>query len=167
MTTGTDNRNIKQIVKSILQNNNIDDLKLEVDLVSAWNRYVNEREEGLTPAQTRAKITEEFGVLGFVGMSDKARERSRMAQVIMDTLRLNVDEDRPEWIAVIDFCLKAEKEGQTIQEYEKWRREDLYNSPKAHQIAMKPKIIKDTWMQAFPPKVDSEVKNEGGSGYYA
>jgi hypothetical protein len=46
MTTGTDNRNIKQIVKSILQNNQVDNLKLEVDLVSAWNRYVNEREDG-------------------------------------------------------------------------------------------------------------------------
>lgn len=149
MTTGTDNRNIKQIVKSILQNNNIDDLKLEVDLVSAWNRYVNEREEGLTPAQTRAKITEEFGVLGFVGMSDKARERSRMAQVIMDNMRLNVEEDRPEWIAVIDFCLEAEKNGQTVQKYEEWRKTDLFNSPKTHQIAMKPKLIKSTWPQAF------------------
>lgn len=149
MTTGTDNRNIKQIVKSILQSNGVDNLKLEVDLVSAWHRYVNEREEGLTPAEARAKITQEFGVLGFVGMSDKARDRARMAQVIMDNMRLNVEEDRPEWIAVIDFCLRAEKEGQTVQKYEEWRRSDLYNSPKTHQIAMKPGLIKSTWPQAF------------------
>lgn len=149
MTTGTDYRNIKQIVKSILQKNSVDDLKLEIELVSTWHRYVNEREEGLTPAQTRAKIVEEFGVLGFVGLSKKARERSRMAQVLMDTLRLNVEEDRPEWIAVIDFCLEAEKKGETVQKYEEWRKKDLFNSPKAHQIVMKPRLIKSTWPQAF------------------
>lgn len=149
MTTGTDNRNIKIIVKSILQSNGVDNLKLEIDLISAWHRYVNEREEGLSPAETRAKIVDEFGPLGFVGMSDKARERSRMAQIIMDTLRLNVEEDRPEWIAIIDFCLAAEQKGQTVQRYEEWRRTDPFNSPKTHQIAMNPRLIKSTWPQAF------------------
>jgi hypothetical protein len=167
MTTGTDNRNIKQIVKSILQSNQIDNLKLEVDLVSAWHRYVNERQEGLTPAETRAKITSEFGLLGFVGMSDLARERSRMAQIIMDTMRLNVEEDRPEWTAIIDFCLDMDKKGQTVKKYQEWRDSDLFNSPKTHQIAMKPKLIKTTWPQAFPPEVEAKVENEGGSGYYA
>jgi hypothetical protein len=157
MTTGTDNRNIKQIVKSILQNNQIDNLKLEVDLVSAWHRYVNERQEGLTPAEARAKITSEFGVLGFIGMSDLARERSRMAQVIMDTLRLDVDEGNPDWVAVIDFCLLEEKKGQTIKKYQEWREKDLFNSPKSHQIAMKPRLIKSTWLQAF----DIQKKTSG------
>jgi hypothetical protein len=149
MTTGTDNRNIKQIVKSILQNNQVDNLKLEVDLVSAWNRYVNEREDGKTPAQVRENITREFGDLGFLGISELALKRSRMAQTLMEHLRLNVEEDRPEWIAVIDFCLEAEKRGETVQKYQEWRQKDLFNSPKSHQIVMNPRLIKATWPQAF------------------
>lgn len=160
MTTGTDNRNIKQIVKSILQNNDIDNFKLEVDLVSAWNRYVNGRDDGMTPAQSRERMAEEFGVLGFVGVSDLARERARMQQIIMDTLHIDVEESRPDWVRVIDFCLRMEKEGKTVKQYQEWRDKDPFNSPKSHQIVMKPELIKATWPQAFIEEQNHNRRSE-------
>lgn len=147
MTIGTDSRNVKIIIQSILQRNGVDNLQLEADLFGAWMRYMNEREEGNTPAETREKITNEYGSLGFVGISDTMRERTRMAQLLQDTLRLNVDGEK--WDAVISYCLKAEKKGETVQKYQAWRERDLYNSPKAHKIAENPRLIIATWPQAF------------------
>lgn len=148
MTIGTDSRNITKIVREILTLNQVDSLKLEMDLVGAWTRYVNARDTGLTPAEARTRITSD-DVLGFIGVSDAVRERARMRQVIEETLKLNINEDKPEWVTVIEFCLKMEKQGQTIKKYQEWREKDVFNSPKAHQIAQKPTLLKDTWPQAF------------------
>jgi len=159
MTKGTDNRNIKKIVQSILQRYNVDNLQMEVDLVVAWTRYMNEREEGLTPAQTRERIATEFGVLGFIGISDVALERGRMTQIIMDTIGVDVNEDSTNWQAVITHCLAKEKEGQSIKTYREWMDRDPYNSPKKHQIAQNPMLIKQTWRSAFETKTD-ETRSE-------
>ena len=60
MTISTDTKNVKKIVRAILERNGIyalgiDDLKLEVELFSEWVRYVNARDEGLTPAESRRR----------------------------------------------------------------------------------------------------------------
>lgn len=162
MTQSTDSRNISKLVKDILASNQIDNLKLEVDIVSAWKRYVAMRDDGKSPAETREKIVEEMGLLGFIGVSDLVRERIRMQQIIMDTMSLNVEESNSDWEAVIDFCLKMEKQGQTVKQYQQWRTTDVFNSPKSHQIALKPRLIKDTWPQAFQTvqKETPEVKKD-------
>lgn len=159
MTKGTDNRNIKMIVRGILQSNGIDNLKLEIDLVSAWQRYVNEREDGMSPAETRAKIAEEYGALGFMGVSDKALERARMMQLIMDTIGLDVDENNSDWAAVISHCLEAEKRNETVSAYRDWMNRDPYNSPKKHQIAQSPILIKKTWRSAFETAVEQDRRH--------
>ena len=144
MTKSTDNKNIKKIVQGILYKYSIDNLQMEIDLCSAWQRYVNEREEGLTPAEVREKIAGEYNF----GMSKEVLEYSRMKRDVENTLRLNVD-DTPDWEALIKFLLKMEQQGQTIIQYQEWRVRDVYNSPKAHQIAQNPLIVNKTWPQAF------------------
>jgi hypothetical protein len=153
MTKSTDTKNITAIVKGILKRNGIDNLKAEIDLISAWMRYLFEREEGSTPAETRAKIAE---ALGFFG--DTHTDRARMLQLIMDTLGVEVDESQPEWKTVISFCLDAEKKNQTISDYRAWMNSDPFNSPKKHQIANSPLIIKKTWASAFEKHKTDETK---------
>lgn len=162
MSNSTDTKNIKQIVRGLMIKHKLVDtdgnplLIIEIDFVSAWTRYVNERDEGLTPAESRKKITDEYGVLGFVGVSNKVANKMRMAQLIMDTLKLNIDDGRAEWDRVINFCIERESAGQTIKQYQEWREKDVFNSPKAHQISQRPIIIKDTWPQAFQTQQTKE-----------
>lgn len=164
MTKGTDSRNITTVVREILGSNQVDNLKLEMDLVGAFTRYVNARDAGSTPAEARSLVV--GGALGFIGISDTVRERARMKQIIEDTLRLNVNEDKPDWVTVIDFCLKMEAQGQTVKQYQNWREQDVFNSPKAHQIDQKPLVIKGTWPQAFP-RQQVPMTTGSSSGFYA
>lgn len=164
MTIGTDSRNLPILVKAIMQNNQVDNFKLELDLVGAFTRYVNAREEGKSPAEIRTRILEEFGALGFFGISDTVRERAKMKQTIEDTLRLNINDDSPAWEEVLDFCIKAEKKGETVKAYQSWREKDVFNSPKAHQISQSPKMIIGTWPQAFSKTTPSGRKFERLNG---
>lgn len=158
MTKSTDTKNITQIVKGILKRNYVaDSLQLEIDLVSAWKRYLFEREEGLSPAETREKITKEIGFFGVEHI-----ERARMMQLLMDTLGVDVDEGTPEWIAVINHCIEAEKNNQTVRDYRAWMNADPYNSPKKHQIAQNPLLIKQTWRSAFEEKEKNQTNEIPG-----
>lgn len=78
------------------------------------------------------------------------RYRAAMVQRIEDSLKLNTD-DTPEWERVIDFCLKQDQKGETIETYAYWCKTETgkYNAPKAHQIVLKPSVIIGTWRQAF------------------
>lgn len=156
MTKSTDTKNIKKIIQGILKRNNTDNLQLEVDLVSAWMRYMFEREEGVTPGETKDKIAAELGFFG-TAHTDKAR----MMQLLMDTLGVEVDESKKEWITVINFCIEAEKKNQTVSAYRAWMNSDPYNSPKKHQIAQNPLLIKQTWLSAFEqPRKTDETRPE-------
>jgi len=155
MTKGTDSRNIKMIIQGIMNKHNIDNLSLEMDLFSAWMRYVNERDEGETPAEARSKIAKEYGILGFVGMSDAVREKARMLEILEGALHLTIDAE--EWNDVILFCIRKEAEGQTVVRYQEWRDKDVFNSPKSHQIAQDPKLVIKTWPQAFANKPEAKV----------
>lgn len=156
MTLSSDTKNIKKIVQGIMKNNGIDNLKAEIDLVSAFMRYMFEREEGKTPGESKDKIASEFGFFG-TAHTDKAR----MMQLLMDTIGVEVDENKPEWITVINFCLEAEKKNQTVSAYRAWMNSDPYNSPKKHQIAQNPLLIKQTWLSAFEQvKKTDEVLGE-------
>ena len=86
MTKSTDTKNIKKIVRSILASNGIDNLKLEVDLVCVWQRYVAEREEGLSPAEVRLKIADEYSD---IGVSDAGQSRNIVKQEFMDVMKID------------------------------------------------------------------------------
>lgn len=160
MTKSTDTKNIKQIVRVLLVRHGVVDangepvLQAEIDFVSAFLRYMFEREQGETPAQARERIMKDFGELGFIGASQEAQERARMTQVLMDVLGLDVDEGNADWAAVISFCLEKERAGETVKQFREWMNGDPFNSPKKHQIAQSPLIIKKTWRSAFEKKTD-------------
>jgi len=145
MTQSTDKKNIEKIVKGILFNNGIDNLKAEIDLIEVWWRYVTEREEGLSPAEARLKIAQEFNG---TGQSEKGQERNITRQEFMDVMKINVG-DSTDWNSLLDFLIKAKAKGETIQQFADWCKADPYNSPKIHQIAQKPLLVKQVWAAAF------------------
>ena len=152
MTISTDTKNIRKIVRVILERNGIyalgiDDLRLEVELFSAWVRYVNARDEGLTPAESRQKIADEFTE---TGQSAAGQNRNIVRQEFMDVMGLDFgSEDNTDWSDLLTFLVKAAAQGQTIKAYAEWCTADPYNSPKKHQIAQKPLLVKQTWPSAF------------------
>ena len=146
MTTGTDSRNIKIIIQSLLQKQSIDNLQLEADLFGAWMRYINEREVGLTPAEVRAKITAEYNG---VGISQSMITRNKLKERMETALGMNIDEGVRNWEVVINHCLKKDEDGETIEKFCAWCIADKFNSPKKHQIAQNPLLIKTMWRSAF------------------
>jgi hypothetical protein len=150
MTPSTDHKNIEKIVRAILQRNGIDfssSLQLEVELVGEFHRYVTAREEGLTPAEARLRIANEFNELG---QSAHGQERNITRQEFMDVMQMEFgSEDHTDWNTLLDFLVKAKAKGQTIQKFAEWCSLDPYNSPKAHQIAEKPLLVKQVWNRAF------------------
>ena len=150
MTESTDKKNITIMVRSILSQNGIDNLKVEVDIIQAWHLYVCARDEKLTPAQARAKVAESFNW----GNNPVTTAMARMTQLIMDTLGVDVNENNADWQAVIRHCIEAEKRGETVQNFREWMNADPYNSPKKHQIAQSPIIIKKVWRSTFEKKTD-------------
>ena len=147
MTLSTDKKNISQIVRGILQANNTDNLKLEIDIISAWHKYVTVREGGLTPAESRLQIAKEYDPLGF---SAKGQERNKLRQEFMDVMKIDFGgEDSADWSALLDHLVKAKAKGETIQAFAEWCKRDPFNSPKIHQIAQKPLLVKQVWAAAF------------------
>lgn len=152
MTTGTDTRNIKIIVRSLLEKYGVVDeqkqplLQAEIDFTGAWVRYMNERKEGLTPAQVREGITAEYNV---VGISEAAIVKNKLKDRMETALGLSINADLKSWEVVINHCLKKETSGETIEKFCQWCRDDIYNSPKKHQIAQNPLLIKIMWQSAF------------------
>ena len=162
MTLATDKREITKLVQIVLSENGVDNLKCELDLVQAFHNYALARNDGETPANARKKIVIS-GALGWIGISDEVREKARMKQLIEDTLRLNIDEE--EWNDIIIFCLARETNGETIKQYQAWRENDKYNSPKDTQLILKPELIKATWRLAFN-KNDAQPKHSEGKAFY-
>jgi hypothetical protein len=154
MTSGTDSRNVKKIIQSILRDNGIDNLKCEADLFGAWMRYMNERSEGLTPAQVREKITNEYN---HVGISEEMVARSQLKARMETALGMSIDEGVKNWETVITFCKKKDGEGETIEKFCAWCVEDKFNSPKKHQIAQNPLLIKIMWQSAFVKQEEKQL----------
>ncbi len=156
MTLSTDNKNITKIVRGILQGNGIDNLKVEIDIISAWHRYMTIREDGLTPAESRLQIASEYDELGF---SKRGQERNIVRQEFEDVMKIDFGgEDSADWSELLTFLVKAREKGETIYTFAKWCKDDPFNSPKIHQIAQKPLMVKQTWRNAFSVE---QTKNKG------
>ena len=165
MTISTDTKNITKIVRSILQRNEIDNLQLEIELVNAWNIYVNGREEGYTPAQVRERIAGEYNELGY---SANGQVKNIMRQRFMDCMGVDFgSEDNTEWNTLLDFLVKADLKGEKIEAFALWCKNDPYNSPKKHQIAQTPLLVKQTWRGAFVKVESTNTEREQGRGFYA
>ncbi len=164
MTIGTDSRNVKKIIQSLMQKYQVDNLALEIDLFNVWMRYMNEREDGLTPAEAREKIAKEFDPLGF---SQAGQERNQVKQEFMDVMRLDFgSEDNTDWNTLLNFLVERKAAGEHITQYLEWCRRDPYNSPKLHQIAQKPLLVKQTWRGAFSSNPEQNSNRKEGEGFY-
>lgn len=160
MTIGTDSRNVKKIIQSLFAKYHVDAFQLEIDLFNVWMRYMNEREDGLTPAEAREKIAAEYDPLGH---SAKGQERNQVKQEFMDIMRLDFgSEDNQDWNTLLNFLVERKQDGEHISRYAEWCKSDPYNSPKLHQIAQKPLLVKQTWRGAFhEEKTSSSLEDMG------
>jgi len=153
MTNSTDTKNIKKIVRALLVKYKVVDehneplLQAEIDFTSAWHRYVTEREDGLTPAEARLKIADEFDD---IFISAKGQERNITRQEFMDVMKIDFgSEDNANWNTLLSHLVEAKAKGETIQKFAEWCKADPFNSPKVHQIAQNPLLVKQVWRSAF------------------
>jgi len=143
MTPTTNKRQLRLTISAVLEKYKIENLALEGVLTDAITKYVDETKAGKDPVKVRLSILD--GILHFAG---KYHEYELMTERVEKALRLHPD-GSDNWNAVIDHCNARLKDGQTIEQYAAWLEADKFNSPKAHQIAIKPGIIITTWPQAF------------------
>lgn len=149
MTIGTDSRNITKIIRALLKKYDVDNLELEASLVGSMIRYVNERDAGETPAQARERVAGDFLEVSFLSAEALAIQKAK--QTFEDVMKLNSG-NSPQWDELFSFLARMEAQGQTIAQYSAWCQSDPFNSPKAHQIAQKPLLVKSTWRMAFEKK---------------
>jgi hypothetical protein len=151
MTKSTDSKNITKIVQVILSSNGIDNLKLEIDLVTAWKRYLFEREEGETPAGARERVVQDYvgAVLAVAraGM-DRVQYQKRIETVL--GLSPNWDDLKQDWNSFDTWLMSKEKEGQTIEAFMKWYNSDEFRAK--GRIYLNPPKIKLIWNNAFEHK---------------
>jgi len=158
MTKTTDKRQITSMVKQILASNSIDNLKLEIDLISAFEFYVVGRRAGRNIAELRQEIVEsvERGTRA-------ANERDAMEERIRRALGVNPATTPALWDAVIPFLIKADKKNETIERFARECEADPYGMPKTHQIANKPTLIMAVWPKVFREAVEpARADSDGG-----
>ena len=135
---------IRKAISAVLVEFNIDDLALEGSLATAVYGFFQRLESGEDENLVEADMLGEFE-----RKHADIKYRAELINRIEKALKLNVNESR--WEETINFIARMEKKHQqTIEKYQEWREEDVYNSPKSHQIANKPSLINATWPQAFP-----------------
>jgi len=144
MTQSTDTKNITKLIGSILSENGIDDLKLEMDLTQAFKSYWYEREQGKTPAQARDKVME------ILKLNEIGSERDAMRRRVEGTLGRHPawDDLKYDWNDFDKWLIDKEKEtGQTIEGFMKWHNSDEFRA--GGVIYLTANKIKDWWEQAF------------------
>lgn len=158
MTKSTDTKNITKIVKAILQSNGIDNdtsLKLEIDLIEAWKRYLFEREEGESPAVARERVTEDYvsKVIEHAQAGASMVEyRNRIERAM--GLNPNWDDTKQDWSGFDLWLKKKEGQGQTIESFMAWWKSDEFRAKGS--IWLNPQKVKLMWGQAFVHKTDEQ-----------
>ena len=151
MTLTTDSRQLRLLIDSVLSKHQIDNLELSMLLVQACQEFFAETKQGHDPVEVRQKIAEAIGV-GEANVSRQETMRTRIEKALVLTLLPNAE-------SLIDFCLKKDAKGETIERYAAWCKADPYNSPKAHQVINNPLLVIGTWPQAFTvPEDTSEYR---------
>lgn len=167
MTKSTDTKNIKIIVSKILSSNGIDNLKLEIDLVEAFKRYVFERDDGESPAEARARVTAEFDKIGeILRINGLGAERVAMQKRVEAALgrNLNWTDLKQDWDGFDLWLIEQEKRGETIERFIAWFKQDEFRARGV--IYLNSQKIKDWWYQVFPPENARPIaKPEADGGY--
>lgn len=159
MTKSTDTKNINKMVKGLLIKHGIDNLTLEIDLISAFMRYLHEREDGESPAQARMRVTREVGGLdAILQITQTFRPRAEMRERVERALGRNPNwEDlKQDWNTFDVWLIEREKQdGQTIESFMKWHNADEYRLRGV--IYLTPIKIKDWWLQAFSEQTNRVI----------
>jgi hypothetical protein len=144
MTQTTVNRQLSLLVKGILESYKIDILQLEVDLVSALQRMWNEA--GKDPAKMVA-IREEI-LTAMLAQGAFENKLAEMESRFKAATGLSLD-GRSRYDQMLRFLVKKDEEGQSVEQYARWCRENPYDAPKFFKIAEKPDMLMLTWGLAF------------------
>ena len=134
----------RKAISAVLKEFDIDDLALEGSLATAIYGYFLRLEAGEDKNLVEGDMLD-----AFEREHADIKYRANLIERIERSMKLNINESI--WRETLKFIERMEREyGHKIETYQQWREDDPFNSPKAHQIANKPALIKATWPQAFP-----------------
>lgn len=164
MTKSTDSKNLKDLIQYILQSYQIDNLQLEADLFGSFMRYLHEKENGKTPAETRLGIVTEFKeradkVNALLAVARYGQDRIEYQHRVERAINLNPnwDDSKQDWNGFDLWLMEKEEAGQTIEKFMAWYKSDEFRAKGG--LWLNPQKIKMFWPQAFERKTD-EVRPE-------
>lgn len=152
MTKTTLKRQLDLLIGGVLRAHQIDNLQLEVDLSSSVYRMVSEGERD--PAKW-VSVREDILSSILAGARDE-NEIVEMEGRVKGALGITINGSH-RFEDMLKFLVRKDKEGQPIEKYGRWCRENPYEAPKAFQIAKNPDLLKLTWEMAFAPIQDRHV----------
>lgn len=154
MTKATATRQLRELIGDVLKANGIDNIKAEMDVASAVQRFLAEVKTGRDPVELRDEIGKELwkGITGIQPIE-------KMKQRIADALRINISEN-PTWGRVVLHCLRRDEQGEHIEQYAAACADNPFGMPKPFQIAQKPQLIVETWPLAFTHEAAPREGNE-------
>jgi hypothetical protein len=138
----TNKRQLGMTFRGILDAAGIDDLALEIRLTEAAVKFFDGVKD---PAKVRSDI-----LTGMIGYAQAGQAFADMEERIEKNLHVTPD-GSDAWNEVVKWIMKKDATGETIEKYTEWCIANPYASPKTHQIAGKPSLIKITWTAAFVP----------------
>lgn len=153
MTQTTIKRQISLLVKGILEANNIDDLKVEIELVCAFHRLAYEGKD----VKDVVRIREETLASLLKGAASE-NELIEMEKRVKSAMGISVD-GRSRYEEMLKFLVRKDKEGQKVEQYADWCKKNPFTAPKLFKIAERPAHLMETWEMAFAEKVD-EIRPE-------
>jgi len=150
MTESTKSRNIKLLIEGTLKTYGIDNLKLEIDLFSGVRRIL----ESAEPVRTREKILASLQKTLEVGALEEDLRINMESRV---KLSMGIDvSGRDRYREMIEFLVKKDAAGQSIEHFAEYCRDNPFNAPKPFQIAEKPHLLQINWPSAFAENVTKE-----------
>ena len=160
MTQTTANRQLTLLVSGVLRKHKIDNLQLEIDLVSSIHRMYDEAGRDVSKM---VSIREEI-LDSFLAGAAKENEITSMEKRVKDCMGISID-GRSRYENMLKFLVKKEEQGQKVEQYAKWCKENSFERPKPFQIASRPALLMETWTMAFPEV--KEISRPTGTGFYA
>lgn len=152
MTQTTSHRQLSILVKGILDSYEINNLQLEIDLVSAVHRMFHET--GHDPAKM-VKVREEI-LSGLLKGAAEENELAEMEGRVKKAMMISCD-GRSRYEKMLRFLVKKDKEGQAVEKYAQWCKNNPFTAPKFFKIAERPDSLMETWEMAFVEQVDESV----------
>lgn len=150
MTESTTTRQIGLFIKETLKAYGIDNLQLEIDLFCGVKKVMASAE----PVRTREALiaglrkTLEIGVLA---------EDLRINMEARVKLSMGIDiAGRDRYRDMIDFLVKKDGEGQSVELFAEWCRNNPFSAPKPFQIAASPDALMINWPAAFVEYITKE-----------